>query len=496
MSQFSHFEGFVENSMAGKSVVDLTWIKPRPVCVFYTGYMDDYNALKALLATVTGPRYTSYPTADRMTEAVDEGIWRNALAHRNQLQTLTPLSLYVHIPFCRSVCYYCACNKVVTKRQERSHPYLNALFTEIDTVADVLAHKPAVLQLHLGGGTPTYLSDAQLELLVLRLESRFPFHPHAERSIEVDPRTVDNERLSALRSMGFERLSLGVQDLNPATQHAVNRVQSLRQLSHLTDAARCLGYQSVNFDFILGLPHQTRETFWQTLQAAIALRPDRVALYAYAHLPDRFKPQRRIVADTLPSLDEKLAMQAMATALFVDAGYEHIGMDHFALPGDALAVAKRQGRLHRNFQGYTTAPEADVLGLGVSAISRVGAVTVQNEREVATYEERARDGHLPVMRGHVSSREDLLRQRVILALMCQGLVDFEAIQTEFLVDFRRHFAAELSRLQPFVEAGLLVSTADALELTARGWFVVRNIAMVFDAYLTADRMHTAYSRVL
>ncbi len=474
----------------------LTWIKLRSIRSDYTGGMDTSQQLKALLASVTGPRYTSYPTADRFTEAVGESQWCQALDQRNNLPTRTPLSLYVHVPFCRNICYYCACNKVITRDAGKVRPYLDALFAEIDTVADILKPRTPVLQLHLGGGTPTYLDDAELELLVLRLESRFQFDPRAQRSIEVDPRTVDKERLSALRAMGFSRLSLGVQDFNPATQQAVNRVQSAAQVANLTHAARQLAFESINFDFILGLPHQSCATLQETLQTAIDLQPDRVALYNYAHLPERFKPQRRIEPAALPSLDEKIAMQALAVQMFTQAGYEHIGMDHFALPTDELAVALRQGRLHRNFQGYTTLPDADLLGFGVSAISRVGPVFVQNDRDLESYQDLVEQGRLPVMRGHVSTREDLLRQRIIMALMCQGYVDFESVETEFLIDFRRHFAAELQRLAPYVQQGHLVDSGDALELTLTGWYVVRNIAMVFDSYLTADRLHAAYSRVL
>lgn len=482
--------------MAQLTFMNLTWIKSPGVCTPYTESMDTFETLKALLATVTGPRYTSYPTADRFTEAVGEEVWRHALSQRGALHARAPVSVYVHVPFCRDVCYYCACNKVVTRNHGKTHPYLEALFAEIDTTADLLPDRPPVLQLHLGGGTPTYLSDAQLELLVLRLESRFPFDVRAERSIEIDPRTVDNERLSALRTMGFDRLSLGVQDFNPATQKAVNRVQSADQVARLTDAARHLGYSSLNFDFILGLPHQTVQTLEHTLQIAIALRPDRVALYNYAHLPERFKPQRRIETASIPPLEQKLAMQALAVQMFTAAGYEHIGMDHFALPHDELAMARRQGRLHRNFQGYTTLPEADLLGFGVSAISRMGPVFIQNERDLALYQDRCHPGHLPVMRGHVLNREDLLRQRIIMALMCQGYVDFEVLETEFLIDFHRHFAPELLRLRTFIEQGHLLRSDAALEVTASGWYVVRNIAMVFDRYLTTDRLHSTYSRVL
>ena len=458
--------------------------------------MNTPNRLSDILAQATGPRYTSYPSADRFSEAVGESILLAALHDRALAPAQTPLTLYVHLPFCKSICYYCACNKVVTRNTELVPDYLEAVFREIDMVVEALRNPAPVLQLHFGGGTPTYLTDAQLELLVLKLESTFVFTAKAERSIEVDPRTVDKERLSALRSMGFNRLSLGVQDFNAETQQAVNRLQPFEQVAHLSESARALGFESLSFDFILGLPHQSRASLQDTLKKTLKLRPDRLALYNYAHLPERFKPQRRILVETLPSVSEKIAMQALAIETLQEAGYEHIGMDHFALPTDELAVARKQGRLHRNFQGYTTLPDADLLGFGVSAISRVGATFTQNERDLDSYQDAIKMWLLPVARGHVCGLEDLLRQHVIMALMCQGFLDFQTVEAAFLIDFKKHFARECEAMKSFAQDGHLVLSQETMELTETGWFLVRNIAMVFDAYLHQCRLLSNYSRVL
>ncbi len=458
--------------------------------------MNTPNALSEILAQATGPRYTSYPSADRFSEAVSERTFLDALHDRSLALARTPLSVYVHLPFCKSICYYCACNKVVTRDTELVPEYMEAVFREIDMVTKALRSPAPVLQLHLGGGTPTYLTDAQLELLVLKLESSFVFGAKAERSIEVDPRTVDKERLSALRAMGFNRLSLGVQDFNLETQKAVNRLQPFEQVAQLSESARALGFESLNFDFILGLPHQSLASMQDTLQKTLKLRPDRLALYNYAHLPERFKPQRRILIETLPSVSEKIAMQALAIETLQAAGYEHIGMDHFALPTDELAVAKRQGLLHRNFQGYTTLPDADLLGFGVSAISRVGATFTQNERDLESYQDAIKMWLLPIARGHVCGLEDLLRQHVIMGLMCQGFIDFQSVEAAFLIDFKKHFAREYAALESYAAAGHLLLSEDSMELTDTGWFLVRNIAMVFDAYLHQCRLLSNYSRVL
>ena len=373
---------------------------------------------------VSGPRYTSYPTADRFVEACAADNHVRALEQRRAGTAVMglPLSLYVHIPFCESLCYFCACNKIITRNPERAQLYLRYLGREVDLYVASLGAGQAVSQLHLGGGTPTFFSDDDLRALMGMLRRSFRFVAGAEYSIEVDPRTVDENRLAALADMGFNRLSFGVQDFDPAVQKAVHRVQDTSQVFALVEAARRLAFDSINVDLIYGLPLQTPESHERTLAQVTALRPDRVALYAYAHLPERFKPQRRIATAELPSAPAKITMLSRALAVFEEAGYVYVGMDHFALPDDALAVAKRQGRLHRNFQGYSTQPDCDLVGLGVSAIGRVGAIYSQNAKTLDEYYDHLNQGRLPVVRGLALSRDDLLRRTVIMALMCQGAV--------------------------------------------------------------------------
>jgi oxygen-independent coproporphyrinogen-3 oxidase len=383
---------------------------------------------------VPGPRYTSYPTADRFVEAFGEADYLQALDQRRAgpAALALPLSLYVHIPFCESLCYYCACNKIITKHHERSAPYLRYLSKEVDLHVQHLGQGLPVSQLHLGGGTPTFFSDDELRELMSMLRRNFSLVPGGEYSIEVDPRTVDEARLETLARLGFNRLSLGVQDFDPLVQKAVHRFQPAEQVFALVEAARRIGFESINADLIYGLPKQTPESFERTLAQVCELRPDRIALYAYAHLPERFKPQRRIIAIDLPGAVNKVSMLAQALAAFEAAGYDYIGMDHFALPNDALAVAKRQGRLHRNFQGYSTQPDCDLIGLGVSAIGKVGATYSQNAKSLEEYQDLLDQGHLPVVRGLAVSRDDLLRRAVIMALMCQGEVLFESIELDRL----------------------------------------------------------------
>lgn len=442
-----------------------------------------------------GPRYTSYPTADRFVEAYGAEDSRRAFAQRGEGATVggaAPLSVYVHVPFCESVCYYCACNKVITRHHERAAEYLAALAQEVALVRAALGTstagaRPTVSQLHFGGGSPTFLSDGELAELMRTLHAAFRIPAQAEQSIEVDPRTVTAERLAHLRDLGFNRLSFGVQDFDPAVQQAVHRVQPFEQVRALMQAARAQGFTSINADLIYGLPKQTPESFTRTVQQIGELKPDRIALYAYAHLPQRFKPQRRIDAATLPSAAQRVAMLGGAIAGFISRGYEYIGMDHFALPGDALAVAKRQGRLHRNFQGYSTQPDCDLVGLGVSAIGRVGASYYQNAKTLPEYYDALRQRQLPVQRGIALNRDDLVRRAVIMALMCQGRVEFESIELAHLVSMREYFAAELKQLQPLADAGLVEIESDAIQVTAAGWYLVRAVAMVFDRYLREDR---------
>ena len=445
---------------------------------------------------VPGPRYTSYPTADRFVEAFTEADYIQALKQRSAGSMALPLSLYVHIPFCESVCYYCACNKVITRHHDRAAQYLRYLAREVELQVAHFGQGHAVSQLHLGGGTPTFLSDAELEDLMAMLRRHFTLAPGGEYSIEVDPRTVSEERLRSLARLGFNRLSFGVQDFDPAVQKAVHRVQPAEQVFALVEAARRIGFESVNVDLIYGLPLQTPESFARTLAQVNDLRPDRIALYAYAHLPARFKPQRRIASAELPSPGDKLAMLSASLDALMGAGYVYVGMDHFALPSDALAVAKRQGRLHRNFQGSSTQPDCDLIGLGVSAIGRIGATYSQNAKTLAEYGDLLDQGRLPIARGIALTRDDLLRRAVIMSLMCQGELQFESFELGHLIDFRRYFERELQALNGMAENGLVRLHDGGVEVTEAGWFLVRAIAMVFDRHLQVDRDRAKFSRII
>ena len=447
---------------------------------------------------VSGPRYTSYPTADRFVEAFTETDYLQALDQRNvsAVSRAQPLSLYVHIPFCESLCYYCACNKIITKHKDRAETYLRYLTREVDLHMAHLGEGHSVSQLHLGGGTPTFLNDDELRELMHMLKRNFNFVPGGEYSVEVDPRTVDEKRLAVLAELGFNRLSFGVQDFDPAVQKAVHRIQPVEQVFALVEASRKLGFESVNVDLIYGLPQQTPESFDRTLAQVNELRPDRIALYAYAHLPERFKPQRRIHAAELPSGGAKVSMLARSIEAFEQGGYVYVGMDHFALPNDALAVAKRQGRLHRNFQGYSTQPDCDLIALGVSAIGRVGSTYSQNAKTMDEYCDLLDQGQLPVVHGLALTRDDLIRRNVIMAIMCQGSLLFESINASCLIDFKQYFANELDQLHNMQEQGLVEVTAQGIQVTAMGWFFVRGVAMVFDRYLQADRNRARFSKII
>ena len=447
---------------------------------------------------VPGPRYTSYPTADRFVEAFTADDYERALKQRRtgSPAMALPLSLYVHIPFCESLCYYCACNKIITKHHDRAESYLRYLSREIDLHTAHLGKGQVVSQLHLGGGSPTFLSDDELRELMVMLRRSFLMAPGGEYSIEVDPRTVDAARLTTLAELGFNRLSFGVQDFDPAVQKAVHRVQPADQVFALVEAARQQGFDSINVDLIYGLPQQTPESFDRTLAQVAQLRPDRIALYAYAHLPERFKPQRRIVTSELPSGAAKISMLSCSISAFLSAGYVYVGMDHFALPNDALAVAKRQGRLHRNFQGYSTQPDCDLIALGVSAIGRVGATYSQNAKTLDEYYDHLDQGRLPVVRGLALNRDDLVRRAVIMALMCQGELQFEPIELAFLIDFRRYFAAELDALRALADQGLVELGDTGIQVTTSGWFFVRAVAMVFDRHLQVDRNRARFSKII
>ena len=445
---------------------------------------------------VSGPRYTSYPTADRFVEAFSPEEYRIALAQRASDAPAVPFSLYVHIPFCESLCYFCACNKLVTRHHDRAAPYLRYLGRELDLHTAALGLGQKVTQLHLGGGSPTFLSDDELRSLMAMLGRGFNLVAGAEFAIEVDPRTVDAARLDTLAELGFNRLSFGVQDFDPAVQQAIHRIQPVEQVMALVQSARTRGFDSINLDLIYGLPKQTPESFSGTLEQLLQMRPDRVALYAYAHLPERFKAQRRIPAAQLPDASTKLAMLSRSIAAMLAAGYVYVGMDHFALPNDPLAVAKRQGRLHRNFQGYSTQPDRDLIGLGVSAIGRVGATYSQNAKTLEEYYDALDQGRFPVVRGLALSRDDLVRRAVIMALMCQGGFLFESIDLAFLVRSKTYFSKELDTLGELQDQGLVTVDDSGVQVTATGWFFVRAVAMVFDRALQSDRNRARFSQIL
>ncbi len=445
---------------------------------------------------VSGPRYTSYPTADRFVEAFTQDAYMLALEQRRAIAATQPLSIYVHIPFCESLCFFCACNKIITKHHERSAEYLRYLNREIDLHIEHLGAGQTISQLHLGGGSPTFFSDEELAELMSMLKRNFVFAPGGEYSIEVDPRTVNEQRLKHLADLGFNRLSFGVQDFDPEVQKAVHRIQPAEQVFALVEAARRYQFESVNVDLIYGLPMQTPESFKRTLAQVVELRPNRIALYGYAHLPERFKPQRRISEYELPAAADKITMLGSALKAFIDAGYVYVGMDHFALPDDDLAIAKRQGRLHRNFQGYSTQPDCDLISLGVSAIGRVGATYSQNAKTIEEYYDHLNHGRFPVVRGLALSRDDIVRRAVIMAIMCQGALEYEAIELAYMLDFKSYFADEMAALKALEKTDMLVLEEDGLQVTDTGWFFVRAVAMVFDKHLQTDRNRARFSKIL
>lgn len=443
-----------------------------------------------------GPRYTSYPTADRMVEAFGREELHGWIERRGLGGGSGPIALYAHLPFCESVCYYCACNKVITRRHGQAAQYAAYLAREAALWRERFGARVPVSQLHLGGGSPTFFDDAELAALVAMLDEHFDLSGTRERSIEIDPRTVDAHRLAALRAMGFDRVSFGVQDFDLDVQRAVHRVQPAEQVFDLVAAARALAFGSINVDLIYGLPRQSPESFSRTIEQVCELRPDRIALYAYAHLPERFKPQRRIDAAALPAAADKIAMLSIAIERLLAAGYDYVGMDHFALPGDALAAARRSGTLHRNFQGYTTQHDGDLVALGVSGIGKTGPTYHQNAKTLPEYYDLLDRGLLPVVRGVELTRDDLMRRAVIMALMCQGRVEFESIESAFLVRFADYFGPELERLGEFERMGLVSRSDDGIEVTPTGWFFVRAVAMVFDRYLRARGTPAGFSRIL
>ncbi|WP_271679157.1 MULTISPECIES: oxygen-independent coproporphyrinogen III oxidase [Thermomonas] len=432
-----------------------------------------------------GPRYTSYPTAPQFRADFGEADLRAAAAASNGDPIPRPLSLYVHVPFCHSPCFYCGCNRVITRDQARGDAYLTRLEREIALVAPLFDRDRRAVQLHFGGGTPNFLSAAQLAEVVgaIRGQFRFADADDCDISIELDPRYCDPRDMPVLAAAGFNRASLGVQDFDPAVQRAVNRVQSVEETRAIVDACRAAGMRSVNIDLIYGLPGQSLEGFGRTLDIVTAIHPDRLAVYSYAHLPQLFKPQKQIDETLLLDGEAKLALLQLAVEKLTAAGYAYIGMDHFALPGDELAIAKSRGGLHRNFMGYTTHADSDLVGLGVSAISHVGNTFSQNPRDLPSWEAAIDAGHLPVFRGMRLDEDDELRADLIQSLMCQGEIRVKDLQDRYAIGFAEYFSQELARLQPLVEDGLVTMSPESIRATPRGQLLLRNIAMCFDRYL-------------
>lgn len=445
-----------------------------------------------------GPRYTSYPPANEFHSEITEADYREWARHSNEELIPKPLSLYFHIPFCSSICYYCACNKVITKRKERAEPYLQDLYREIEIQSHLFDPDREVHQLHWGGGTPGFLSHQQSRELMDCIASHFHLcaDDKVDYSIEIDPRVIAKDGVAHLRSLGFNRISIGVQDLDEKVQKAVNRIQSLETTSSVIRDARRLRFRSINLDLIYGLPHQTLDSFATTLDRVIELDPDRIAMYNYAHLPHRFPPQRRIQAEDLPGSAEKLDILHSAIDKLCAAGYEYIGMDHFAKPDDELAVAQRNGSLHRNFQGYSAYAQCDSIGFGVSAISNVSDNFSQNTTSLESYHEGIQQNRLPVVRGYCSGDEDLLRREIIQDLVCHFRLDIRRITKQWGINFRDHFANELSRLAEMEQDGLVKLEDDEITVLESGRLLVRNICMIFDRFQQTSNVSGLFSRTV
>ena len=443
-----------------------------------------------------GPRYTSYPTADRFVEEFNAESYRSWISKREIGGISRPLSLYVHLPFCNTLCFYCACNKIITKDRSKAEDYVRYLIKEMSMQAALLGEGQRVEQLHWGGGTPTFLSDDLMRKLMDATRQHFKLVENGEYSIEIDPRKVSNQTVTLLSELGFNRMSLGVQDFDPLVQRAVNRIQSEEETLQVIRAARDNGFKSVSIDLIYGLPKQSLTGFKATLDKVISADPDRLSIYNYAHMPTIFKPQRRIHEEDLPAPQTKLDILSLAVRMLTDAGYVYIGMDHFAKPDDELAVAQRQGRLHRNFQGYSTHSDCDLVALGVSAIGKIGPTYSQNYRELEEYYDALDRNELPIMRGMELDADDLVRRAIIQALMCHFEISKESFNIAYLIDFDRYFATELDELREYEREGLLKLTPEWIGVTPKGRMLIRNICMVFDKYLRTKQEHARYSKVI
>ena len=444
---------------------------------------------------LAGPRYTSYPTAVQFHSQVGSFDLLHAL--RDSRKAQRPLSLYVHLPFCANICYYCACNKVITKDRGRALPYLQRLVQEIQLIACHLDPGQTVEQLHLGGGTPTFLSHDELRHLMAQLRKHFNLleGDSGDYGIEIDPREADWSTMGLLRELGFNRVSIGLQDLDPAVQRAVNRLQSLDETRAVIDAARTLQFRSINIDLIYGLPKQTADNFARTVEEVISLQPDRLSVFNYAHLPERFMPQRRINSQDLPSPAEKLQMLQHTIEQLTAAGYRYIGMDHFALPDDDLAIAQEESTLQRNFQGYTTHGHCDLIGLGVSAISQIGDLYCQNSSDLTEYQNALASSQLGTSRGLICNQDDRIRREVIQQIICNFRLDFAHIEHCFNLDFRGYFAELWPQLLAMADDGLISLDSQRIEVLPAGRLLVRSVCMVFDAYLEQQNRQR-FSRVI
>lgn len=443
---------------------------------------------------ISGPRYTSYPTALEFTEDFQQGSYIKCLKEIHEEQSL---SLYIHIPFCQNICYYCACNKIITKHKDKADKYVEMLIKEIRMVGAYVGESK-LRQIHWGGGTPTYLEISQINEIMVAIFESFdvPMIDSTEISIEIDPRAIEISDIKKLSKLGFNRMSMGVQDFNLKVQKAVNRIQSYELTKDMIDEARKYSYQSINLDLIYGLPFQTKETFKKTLEQVIEISPDRISVFNYAHLPSRFKPQRRIDGKTLPSAKEKLDIFHFIIDKLQDAGYVYIGMDHFAKPDDELALAQRSNELHRNFQGYTTHKEYELIGVGVSSIGSVNGNYHQNERDIESYYEKLESDELPIWRGVSVNSDDKLRKAVIFSLICHFELSIKSIEEKFNICFNDYFANELKLLSPFISDGLVKVSGSNIKVTNKGRLLIRNICMQFDAYLNEFQIANNFSKVL
>jgi oxygen-independent coproporphyrinogen-3 oxidase len=442
-----------------------------------------------------GPRYTSYPTALELHEGFGDEDYRRQIAKSNAAGG--PLSLYFHIPFCDTVCFYCACNKIITKNRKHAEPYLANLYKEIAMQGDLFDSSRVVNQLHWGGGTPTFLSYEQMKQLMTVTRQHFLLKDDdsGEYSIEVDPRETHSQTIKQLRELGFNRISLGLQDFDPAVQKAVNRIQSEEQTFSVLEAARAEGFRSTNIDLIYGLPLQTLATFSKTIDTILAVAPDRFSIFNYAHMPARFKTQRQINDADMPSAEVKLDILQMVGQKLTEAGYVYIGMDHFAKPDDELAIAQREGKLYRNFQGYSTHSDCDLIGFGITSIGRVGDAYSQNVKELDEYDRLISQNKLPVFKGVELDDDDKLRRAVITQTICHFELTFAAIEQEFSINFSDYFAKELQALAPMQADGLLIISATGIQVLPAGRLLIRNICMVFDKYLAQKQQHQ-FSKVI